>query len=296
MRKKTMKPMLFALIAILVIGLLAGCGSGGGNETPEPTEPAGSAEAAETPDATEDASDLAYITDNGSIKIGITIYAPMNYYDEAGDLVGFDTEFAEALCEKLGVTPEFIEINWDTKEIELAAKNIDCIWNGLTVTEERKQNMDFSDSYIKNMQVVVIRAADADKYTSLADLADARICAEISSAGESAVLDSEELANADYTASAKQTDTLMEVKAGTADAAVLDYTAANALVGADTSYSDLMIVEGIELAAEEYAIGFRVGSDIVPEVNKIIAELIADGTLDAIAEKYDLTASLLSNQ
>ena len=274
MRTKCMKPITVVIVVIFVLALLAGCGS-----------KAGSAD-----------SDMAYIKGNKAMKVGITIYAPMNYYDNSGTLIGFDTEFTNALCEKLGVTPEFIEINWDTKETELAAKNIDCIWNGLTVTEERKKNIQFSDAYIKNKQVVVIRVADGGVYASLDALADAKLCAEIGSAGEDAVLANEVLSGANYTAMAKQTDTLMEVKAGTSDAAILDYTAAKALVGEGTSYSDLMIMPTVELDAEEYAIGFRIGSDIVPEINKIIAELIADGTLDAIAEKYELTDSLLSNQ
>jgi len=175
--------------------------------------------------------DLAYIMDKGKLTIGITIYEPMNFFTTGGELTGFDTEFAIALCEKLGVTPDFVEINWDTKEVELAAMNIDCIWNGLTVTEERRQNIEFTNSYIKNMQVVVIRKADKDKFTSIESLAGAKLTAEIASAGESAIKDDPILADAPYTAMAKQTDTLMEVKAGTADAAVLDYTAAKALVG-----------------------------------------------------------------
>ncbi|MDR0839954.1 MAG: transporter substrate-binding domain-containing protein [Christensenellaceae bacterium] len=240
--------------------------------------------------------DLSYIKSKGVLKVGITFFAPMNYYDESGKLVGFETEFAEALCAKLGVTPEFIEINWDTKEVELAAKNIDCIWNGLTVTEERKENMDFSSSYIKNLQVAVIRAADAAAYATIESLAAGKLVAEIGSAGESAILEDEVLKGAAYTAVAKQTDALLEVKAGTADVAILDSVAAKALVGAGTSYADLLIVPGVELAVEEYAIGFRVGSTAVPDANKLIAELIADGTLDAIAAKYDLTESLLSNQ
>jgi len=183
------------------------------------------------PSARTEPGDLAYIMDKGKLTIGITIYEPMNFFDSNGELTGFDTEFAIELCEKLGVVPDFVEINWDTKEVELAAKNIDCIWNGLTVTEERRQNIEFTDSYIKNMQVVVIRIADKDKFTSIDSLADARLVAEIASAGESAIQDEPRLAGAEYTAMAKQTDTLMEVKAGTADAAVLDYTAAKALVG-----------------------------------------------------------------
>ena len=170
----TMKRMLTVMLAVLLAMslLLTGCAKG--EEAPVTSdEPQTSEEgdAAQT-EQTEAEDDYAYISDKGTLTIGITIYDPMNYYDEDGKLVGFDTEFAEAVCEILGVEPEFLEINWDTKEIELEAKSIDCIWNGFTVTEERRENMDFSDSYIKNMQVMVIRAADADVYTDTASLAD----------------------------------------------------------------------------------------------------------------------------
>ena len=278
MRTKTKRIIQFLILAVFVVGLMAGCGGNANNAK----------------DAAD--SDKAYILDKGAMKVGMTVYAPMNYFDDQGNLTGFDTEFTIAVCDKLGIEPDFIEINWDTKEVELAAKNIDCIWNGLTVTEERKKNIQFSDSYIRNKQVVVIRLADIDKFNSKESLAGARLTAEIASAGESAIQDDDILAGANYTAMAKQTDTLMEVKAGTADAAVLDYTAAKTLVGAGTSYNDLMIIPGVDLASEEYAIGFRIGSDIVPEINKIIQELIADGTLDKIAAKYDLSYLLLSNQ
>jgi polar amino acid transport system substrate-binding protein len=133
---------------------------------------------------TAEEDDWAYIQEKGKLIIGITEYAPMNYYDESGRLIGFDTEFAEAVCEILGVTPEFIVINWDTKEIELQAKSIDCIWNGLTVTEERKENMDFSASYIKNMQVPVIASKNKDRFKTVDDLKKAALVAEAGSAGE----------------------------------------------------------------------------------------------------------------
>ena len=290
------------ILALLMLAVVAfGCAPQPA-AAPSATAPAATAEApaetaAEAPaEAPAAEDDLAYIKGTGKLKVGITLFSPMNYYNEAGELVGFETEFTKALCEKLGVTPEFIEINWDTKEIELAAKNIDCIWNGLTVTEERKQNIGFSDSYIKNMQVVVIKASKAAEYADTAALADAAIVAEVGSAGEAAVAADANLAKANYTAMPKQADALMEVKAGTADAAVIDYVMAKAMVGTGTDYSDLMIVPNLELAVEEYAIGFRVGSNIIPEANKIIAELTEDGTLDAIAATYELTDSLLSNQ
>ena len=178
--------------------------------------------------ATED--DWAYIEGKGEMVIGITLFDPMNYY-EGEKLIGFDTEYAEAVCAKLGVTPKFVEINWDTKEVELAAKNIDCIWNGLTVTEERKANMQFTDAYIENKQVVVIKKSNEKKFADTASLSGANLTAEISSAGEGAIADDANLSKATYTAVAKQTDALLEVKAGTADAAVLDYVMAKSMVG-----------------------------------------------------------------
>ena len=280
------------LLALALCFALAACSGGGSAATPTPA-PTQSAPA-ETAPAADD--DWSYIQAKGKMVIGITVYEPMNYYNDQGKLIGFDTEFAEALCAKLGVTPEFVEINWDTKEVELAAKNIDCIWNGLTVTEERRENMDFSASYIKNMQSVVIRAADADLFTDADSLAEANLVAEISSAGEAAIADDAVLAGANYVAVAKQTDALLEVKAGTADAAVLDYVLAKAMVGEGTDYSDLIMVDGLELAVEEYAIGFRLGSTAVAVVNQAMEELIADGTLNTIAEAYVLENQLIANQ
>ena len=292
-----MKRIASILLVVLMMAslLLTGCGK------KDAAEPAASENAAATPSAeanntAADTDDFAYITDKGTLTIGITIYDPMNYYDDNGKLVGFDTEFAEAVCEELGIKPEFVEINWDTKEIELADKQIDCIWNGLTITEERKENMDFSDSYIKNMQVMVINKANADKFTDTASLADATVVAEVSSAGETAIAEDENLSKATYVSVPKQTDALLEVKSGTADAAVLDYTLAKSMVGEGTYYSDLMLVPDVELAVEEYAIGFRQGSSMVAKVNEAIAKVIESGKLDEIAEKYDLTESLISNQ
>ena len=299
-----MKRFLSGLLALVLVCLAVGCAATGSStattdapaaadatDAPAATEAAVDADAADT--SADAASDLAAIRDKGTLVIGITIYSPMNYYDETGKLIGFDTEFAEAVCAILGVAPVFTVINWDTKEIELAAGSIDCSWNGLTVTEERRQNMDFSVSYLNNRQVAVIRAADAALYTDEASLAGAALVAEAGSAGETAIRDSEVLASANYTPMGKQTDALLEVLAGTADAAVLDYTLAVAMTGAGTDYAALQLVDGLSLVDEEYAIGFRKGSDLTAAVNDAIAKLIADGTLAAIAAKYQLSASLI---
>ena len=263
------KIIVFALIGILSLGLFSGCSS--------------------------DKEDWEYIKDNGKLIIGITLYEPMNYNDDNGKLIGFDTEFAEAACAKLGVTPEFQVIDWEQKETELKAKSIDCIWNGLTVTESRKENMAFSTSYVSNKQVVIIKKDNADKYSTLEGMAGASVTAENGSAGQSAVEGDDVLSKNSFIASAAQKDVLMEIKAGTTEIGVLDYVMARSVIRDDTDYSDLMIVESIELAPEEYAIGFRLeDTETVKKVNNVIDELLTDGTLVALAEKYGLSDVLVT--
>lgn len=98
--------------------------------------------------------DWEYIEDKGTLTVGITLFEPMNYYDENGELTGFETEFTKAVCEKLGVEPVFQEIDWNQKITELQSKTIDVIWNGMTVKEEFKEQINFSTPYIRNKQVV----------------------------------------------------------------------------------------------------------------------------------------------
>ena len=258
---------------------LAACGSSASTSTVASSAASGSAAASEAA-----ASDLDYIKEKGKMVIGYTVYEPMNYTDADGNFTGFDTELATAVCEKLGVEPEFVEINWDTKVVELDAKSIDCIWNGMTLTDDIMANTATTRAYAKNAQVVVIK--DGTDYTSTADLVGKTVVAEAGSAGEAAIEGDENLAQADYVSKSVQTDCLMEVAAGTADAAVLDLTLANAMIGEGTDYASLKIVD--ELNAEEYGVAFRKGSDAAEAVNAAFDELTADGTMQALADKYDL--------
>ena len=277
----------FALLLALMMSLsLVACG---GNDAAEEAPAEGTATEDTAVEETTPESDAAYIEGNGKLVVGITIYEPMNYYDDAGNLTGFDTEFAQAVCDKLGLEAEFQEINWDTKEIELAGKTIDCIWNGMTITPDRAANMSISLPYVKNAQVIVVKADSA--VASTADLVDATLVAEMGSAGEAQIEGEDanaDLAQAEYVGMNKQTDCLMEVKAGTADAAVLDWTLAKSMVGEGTDFADLKMVEGVELATEEYGIAFRQGSDFTAKVDEAVKALVADGTLPALAEKYGL--------
>lgn len=232
-------------------------------------------------------SDWEYIKDKGEMVVGITYFEPMNYFDENGELTGFETEFAQAVAEITGVPVKFQEIEWDQKEIELKSKNIDCIWNGLTVTEERKNDMAFSTSYVENKQVIVIKKSNADKYTDVNALAGATVCAENGSAGQGAIEADEVLSQNEFIPVSAQKDALLEVKAETVQAAVIDSVYAASVINENTDYSDLMIIEGVELAKEEYAIGLRLeDTETLEIINAAIATLMQDGTLEALGKKY----------
>ena len=294
-RNTTMK--IKRIAALLLAGIMSvGLCSCASSNTSSASESSSAAEsnadgsAADSTDSTaSEGGDWQYIADKGNFVAGITLFEPMNYYDENGELTGFETEFTKAVCEKLGVEAKFQEIEWDKKEIELNAKTIDAIWNGLTVTEDRKENMGFSKSYVRNKQVVVIKADNKDKYTDEASMAGASCAAESGSAGQTAIETSSVLSQNEFVGASAQKDVLLEVKAGTVELGVLDYVMAKASIGEGTDYSDLMIVEGVELAPEEYAIGMRKGdTETIEKVNGAIDELVADGTLKALAEKYGL--------
>ena len=265
-------------LGVAALGLAA-CGGAASAST------AASASSAASGSSAAAESDLDDIKGKGKMVIGYTVYEPMNYTDADGNFTGFDTELATAVCEKLGVEPEFVEINWDTKETELAAKSIDCIWNGLTLTDDREENMACTKPYVKNAQVVVVK--EGTDYTSTADLIGKTVVAEAGSAGETTITENADLSQADYIAKSVQTDCLMEVAAGTADAAILDLTLASAMIGEGTDYADLKMVD--ELNVEEYGVAFRKGSDVAAAVDTAFDELKADGTMGALAEKYGLT-------
>ena len=276
-----MKRLVSAFLAGAMALSLAACGGAASTSTVASSAASGSAAASAAETA---ASDLDYIKEKGKMVIGYTVYEPMNYTDADGNFTGFDTELATAVCEKLGVEPEFVEINWDTKVVELDAKSIDCIWNGMTLTDDIMANTATTKAYAKNAQVVVVK--DGTDYSSTADLVGKTVVAEAGSAGEAAIEGDENLAQADYVSKSVQTDCLMEVAAGTADAAVLDLTLANAMIGEGTDYASLKIVD--ELNAEKYGVAFRKDSDAAAAVDTVFDELKADGTMQALADKYDL--------
>ena len=259
---------IIALLSVLCMLFASGCGTKNEVENEQP------------------ASDLAYVQDKGEMLIGMTLFAPMDYYDDNGELTGFEVDLGKAVCEKLGVTPKFVEIDWNSKEVELSAKNIDCIWNGMTITEERKANMSVSNPYMGNKQVLIAKAENAEKLAATAE--NATIVAEAGSAGEELALGNEYFANAKFTAVDSQAKALMEVASNKSDGAIVDFIMSIGSIGEGTDYADLVVVETEDFSPEDYGIAFRKGSDITAEVNKILDELKADGTVAEIAAKYKL--------
>ena len=256
-----MKKLIALMLAILMtLTLFAGCGA-------------------------KEGSDLAAVKKAKKIVVGITDYAPMDYKDDNGEWTGFDAEFARLFAAELGVEVEFFVLSdWGQKFYELETKNIDCVWNGMTITEEALLNASVSDPYVINAQVIVMKADVVGNYADTESIKGLNFAVESGSAGEAALVD---LGITGFTALQDQTSALMEVKAGTADACVIDITMAGAMTGEGTNYADL--AAGISLTSEEYGVAFRKGSDITAKFNDIMAKLIADGTLQALADKYQLT-------
>ena len=230
-------------------------------------------------------SDLAAIKKAGKIVVGITDYEPMDYKDDNGEWTGFDAEFARLFAEELEVECEFFVIpDWGTKFMELETKNIDCVWNGMTITDEAKLNSSVSDPYVINAQVIVMKNDVVNNYADVSALAGMTIAVESGSAGEACA---NEIADVTVVPLQNQGSALMEVAAGTSDACIIDITMANAMTGEGTDYAEL--AAGISLTSEEYGVAFRKDSDITAKFNDFMAKLIEDGTLQALADKYELT-------
>jgi len=233
----------------------------------------------------EPKTDSEYVAANKKIVVGITDYAPMDYKDENGNWTGFDAEFATLFAKELGVEIEFFVIaDWGKKFVELETKQIDAVWNGMTITDEAKLNASVSDPYVLNAQVVVAKADKIASIKAAADLKDLKVAVENGSAGQDAA-EAAEITN--IIKVQDQAAALLEVKSGTSDACVIDITMAKAMTGEGTDYAEL--AAGISLTEEEYGVAFRKDSDLTAKFNAFMDKIVADGTLPALAKKYNLT-------
>ena len=293
------KLVVLMLAGMMSAAMVTGCGSSSADtaapaEAEETDAAADEAEAADTEDAAADEaeaadtadSDLAYVQDKGTLVVGITEFEPMDYQD-GDEWIGFDADMAKAFAKSLGVKAEFVEIDWDNKVLELDAKSIDCVWNGMTLTDEVTSSMACTNAYCNNAQVAIVKEADKDKYSTVESMKDLNFAVEAGSAGE------KELSKLgyNYTSVKAQADALMEVSAGTSDAAVIDSLMAAAMVGEGTGYEKLTYTASFN--SEEYGVGFRKGSDMAEKLNYFFAESYMDGSMKKTAEKYGVQAALI---
>ena len=233
-------------------------------------------------------SDLAYVQNKGTLVVGITEFAPMDYRDANGQWIGFDADMAKAFGESLGVEVQFQPIDWDNKVMELEGKTIDVVWNGMTLTDEVKSAMTCSQPYCSNAQVVVVPVGRADEYQTVESVQELSFAVEAGSAGKAEVA----ALGADFTEVQDQATALLEVSSGTVDAAVIDSLMAAAMVGEGTNYADLTYT--VSLNSEEYGVGFRKGSDLAEKLNEFFQASIEDGSMMELAETYGVQAAVLT--
>ena len=293
-----MKKMLSLALTMTLALSLAACGNGSSSSSAgsSAADASGSSSQADVSSSSTSSSsstpevvdDVTTVTEKGSLVVGITNFEPMDYQDENGEWIGFDADMAKQFAEYLGVEAEFVEINWDYKVMELEAGNLDVVWNGMTLTDEVLSSMATSNPYCTNYQTLVVRADRAAEFEGLTSLEGLNVAVESGSAGEDAA---EALGAATVPVQA-QSNTLMEVSAGTSDAAVIDVLMAAAMTGEGTNYADLTSVLNLnELQDEDedyYGVGFRQGSNLVDEFNTFWSEKVADGTVLEVATTYGL--------
>lgn len=260
---KLTKIISLALVSVMMILALASCGS-------------------------KTDSDMQYVKDKGTLVVGITDFAPMDYKNESGEWIGFDADMAKAFAESLGVKAEFIEIDWDSKVGELEGKTLDCVWNGMTLGDEVLAAMECSNAYCKNAQVVVVPADKADQYQTVDSIKSLKFAVEAGSEGKKQV----EALGCQFTEVKTQADALLEVSGKTSEAAVIDLLMAGAMVGDGTGYANLTYT--VSLNSEEYGVGFRKGSDLAAALNEFLKKSWEDGSMKKCAEQYGVQEAVIA--
>lgn len=249
-----MKKILAIILSLLMLAFVCGCDRG---------------------------TDSEEVKDAGKLIVGITDCEPMNYKVN-GEWTGFDTEFAKLFAKELGVEVEFVEIEWAKRYDLLNEYEIDCIWNGMTIEEDEQTEISVSDGYVLNSQILVMKADKVSYFKYGYDVKNLLFAAENGSAGHLCILREDFDVNAYDT----QHQALKSVANGMTDAAVVDYTFAEKVVGEGKTYSTL--ATGFPFSDEAYGVGFRKDSDLTEMLNEFIKEH-KDKELLELANKYGLT-------
>ena len=268
MRKRFKKCSILLLAAVF---LLTGCAPGRG-------EPVSVIEPGQ--------SDLEYIQSKETLIVGVTDFAPMDYRSRES-WTGFDADLAKAFAESIGVALELREINWDKKTELLEKGSIDCIWNGMTMSEELKESISCSEPYLSNAQVVVLRSSEKEQYSTIEACQHMLFAVEAGSMGEALL----ERRKYRYSVCPTQMDALKAVQAKKADAAVIDLIMAAYYTGEGQAFKGLKI--DIYLNDETICVGLRKDSDLTEKVNEFLRNAYEDGTINALAERYGIENAVL---
>ncbi len=258
MNKLRFKTAIFFILLMMPMFIFAGCG-GLGDQS------------------------LQHVNDYGVLVLGLDEnYPPMGYKDGNGDIVGFDIDVADEVCHRLGLKLITKPVIWELKERELADKNIDCIWNGLSYTKERAETMTLSDPYMANDVVFVVRSDSGIK--SISDLKGKKIGAQTGASARDALMDSEIKTDITVTLADDTETLLVKLEDGKLDAVCLDSVYAYYYI--QTKHKDFEVLPDV-LASEDFVIGFRKGDEALrDEVQKVLSEMRADGTLAKISEEW----------
>ena len=286
MKKKTLGLMLLA-IALMMTAVFAGCTSTTATTTTTAAETTTAAQQDETTVAAEGDSDtsLAYIQDKGTLVLGLDdSFPPMGYRDENNEIVGYDIDLATEVCKRLGVELKLQPIDWTAKENELNTKKIDCIWNGMSIDEERKQNMTLSIPYLDNSMSFVVKSDSGIK--TLADMAGKKLALQSGSTAATALDEA-----ADFKATLGEVvglkdnmTALMDLEMGGVDVVLMDDVVANYYIATNNKPFELLEET---LSTEEYAVGFRKGDEALANaVNETLQEMAKDGKLNEITQKW----------
>lgn len=234
--------------------------------------------------------DWAEIEKSGKMIIGLDdSFVPMGFRDEKNQLVGFDIDLAKALGKELGVEVDFQTIDWSMKETELSNGTIDAIWNGYTVTDQREKEVSFSQSYLKNTQVLVtMKASDISK---LSQMKDKQIGIQEGSSGEDTFNNQPELLkdfvkNQEAISFPAFTEAFMDLEAGRIDGLLIDNVFAEYYISKQADKAQYVVIT-TDFSEENYAIGFRKqASETVNKVNEGLTNLYSSGISGKISEKW----------
>lgn len=237
-------------------------------------------------DLAEGQSDLEYVQSKGTLVVGITDFAPLDYREDEG-WTGFDAALAEAFAESLGVAAIFSEIDWEKKTELLADGSIDCIWNGMTMTEELQEAIACSEPYLSNAQVVVMRKDGMEQYDTMEACQHLLFAVEAGSTGEALLKEKKYR----YTAYDTQKEALQSVSSKQTDATVIDVIMAAYYTGDGQAFEELGY--RVPLNDETICIGFRRQSDLKEAADAFLKNAYEDGTAEELAERYGIANALL---